>query len=105
MFHLIKDNVSSIENNLLGAKYFAEKVFAWWFNVVLFVVILGSFGYFLWSGYGQQPPEELKKIAFEPRTWNNAVKNVPLVDYGQTPKIETGDGIQGHAFRGSSAAF
>jgi hypothetical protein len=105
MFHLIKDNVSTIENNLLGAKYFTESLFSWWFNIFLLVTILGSFGYFLWAGYDTQPPQELKKIPFEPRTWNNAVKNVPLVDYGQTPQIEVRDGIQGHAFRSSSAAF
>ena len=105
MFHLIKDNVSTIENNLIGAKFFAESMFSWWFNIFLFVSILGSFGYFLWAGYGTQPSSELKKIQFEPRTWNNAVKNVPIIDYGQTPQIEVRDGIQGYTSKSSSASF
>jgi len=105
MFHLIQDNVSKIENNLLGAKHFAQSIFSQWFNIIIFILVIGSFGYFLWSKKDSEPKEELKKILFEPRTWNNAVKNVPIIDYGQTPQIEIGDGIQGHSFKGSQATF
>jgi hypothetical protein len=105
MFHLIEDNVSKIENNLLGAKHFAQSVFSQWFNIIIFVLVIGSFGYFLWCKKDSEPKEELKKIPFEPRTWNNAVKNVPIIDYGQTPQIEVRDGIQGHSFKGSQATF
>lgn len=105
MFHLIQDNVSKIENNLLGAKHFAQTIFSQWFNIIIFVLVIGSFGYFLWSKKDSEPKEELKKIQFEPRTWNNAVKNVPIIDYGQTPQIEVRDGIQGHSFKGSQATF
>jgi len=105
MFHLIQDNVSKIENNLLGAKHFAQSIFSQWFNIIIFVLVIGSFGYFLWSKKDSEPKEELKKIQFEPRTWNNAVKNVPIIDYGQTPQIEVRDGIQGHSFKGSQATF
>ena len=48
---------------------------------------------------------ELEKIPFEPRTWNNAVRNVPLTQYGQTPQIEIGHGIQGYSLKGSEATF
>lgn len=105
MFHLIEDNVSKIENNLLGAKHFAQSVFSQWFNIIIFILVIGSFGYFLWYKKDSEPTEELKKIPFEPKTWNNAVKNVPIIDYGQTPQIEVGDGIQGHSFKGSQATF
>jgi hypothetical protein len=105
MFHLIEDNVSKIENNLLGAKHFAQSIFSQWFNIIIFILVIGSFGYFLWCKKDSEPKEELKKIPFEPRTWNNAVKNVPIIDYGQTPQIEVRDGVQGHSFKGSQATF
>jgi hypothetical protein len=105
MFHLVKDNVEKIENNLLWVKSVRDSVFSWWFNVVILVAVLLSFGYFLYSSYGTAPPEELKEIHFEPRLWNNAVRNVPISDYGQTPQIETGDNIQGFSHRSSSAAI
>ena len=105
MFHLVKDNVEKIENNLLWVKSVRDSVFSWWFNVVILVAVLLSFGYFLYSSYGTAPPEELKEIHFEPRLWNNAVRNVPISDYGQTPQIEAGDNIQGFSHRSSSAAI
>jgi len=105
MFHLVKDNVSQIENNLLWVKSVKDSIFSWWFNVSLLVVVVGSFGYFLYSSHGASPPEELKKINFEPRLWNNAVKNVPVVDYGQAPQVETGDGVQGFSSRTGATAF
>lgn len=105
MFHLVKDNVEKIENNLLWVKSVRDSMFSWWFNVVLLAVVLGSFGYFLYSSYGTVPSEEMKEIHFEPRTWNNAVRNVPISDYGQTPQIEARDSIQGFSYRTSSAAI
>ena len=105
MFHLIQDNVSKIENNLLGAKHFAQSVFSQLFNIIIFILVIGSFGYFLWSKKQEMPKEDLKKIPFEPRTWNNAVKNVPIIDYGQTPQIEVRDGIQGYSIKGSEGTF
>jgi hypothetical protein len=105
MFHLIKDNVEQIENNLLWVKSVRDSIFSWWFNVILLTLVLLSFGYFLYSSYGTAPSEELKEIHFEPRLWNNAVRNVPISDYGQTPQIEAGDSIQGFSHRTSSAAI
>lgn len=103
MFHLVKDNVEKIENNLLWVKSVRDSIFSWWFNVILLVGVLGTATYFLYSNYGTVPSEEFKEIQFEPRTWNNAVRNVPISNYGQTPQIETGDSIQGFSYRTSTA--
>lgn len=105
MFHLVKDNVEKIENNLLWVKQVRDSMFSWWFNVILLVVVLGSFGFFLYSSYGTQPAEELKKIPFEPVTWNNAVRNVPITEYGQTPQIETPDPVPGFSYRTGTSSF
>jgi len=104
MFHLVKDNVSQIENNLLWARSVKDSIISWWFNIVLLVVVVGSFGFFLYTGYGTVP-EEKQKINFEPRLWNNAVRNVPTTEYGQTPKTETGYDISGFSNRTSATAF
>ena len=105
MFHLVKDTTAQIENNLIWVKNVRDSIFSWWFNVILLVVVIGSFSYFLYASYGTGTPSELQKIPFEPRTWNNAVRNVPLTQYGQTPQIETGNGIQGFSSRTSAAAL
>jgi len=105
MFHLVKDTVGSIENNLLFVKSIRDSFFSWWFNVLLLVCIVGSFIFFLYSSYGTATPAELQKIPFEPRLWNNAVRNVPITDYGQSVKIENGDPIQGFTYRTSATAF
>jgi hypothetical protein len=105
MFHLVKDTTAQIENNLIWVKNVRDSIFSWWFNVILLVVVIGSFSYFLYASYGTGTPPELQKIPFEPRTWNNAVRNVPLTQYGQTPQIETGDSIQGFTNRTSAQAF
>lgn len=94
-----------IQDNLLWVKSVRDSIFAWWFNLSLFVIVIGSFGFFLYSSYGTAPSEELQKIPFEPRLWNNAVRNVPISDYGQTPQIETGVGVQGFNDRTSASAF
>ena len=101
----MKDTTAQIENNLIWVKNVRDSIFSWWFNVILLVLVVGSFGYFLYASYGTGTPPELQKIPFEPRTWNNAVRNVPLTQYGQTPQIETGDGIQGFTNRTSAQAF
>lgn len=97
MLHLVENTVSSIEDNLIWVRHVRDSIFAWWFNVSLLVIFVGSFVYFLWSSYGTATPDELKAIEFQPRTWNNAVRNVPITDYGQLPKTETGFDIQGFA--------
>ena len=105
MFHLVKDNVSGIENNLIWARSVRDSIFSWWFNAVLLVLVVGSFAYFLWASYGTAPPEELKKIPFTPNTWHNAVRNVPITDYGQIPEIEASNGLPGLARRTGATDF
>lgn len=105
MFHLVEDTASQIENNLIGVRSMRDSIFSWWFNIVLLVLVVGSFGYFLYASYGTATPPELQKIQFEPRTWNNAVRNVPITEYGQIPQIETRDGISGYANRTGASAF
>jgi hypothetical protein len=103
--HLAQDVSSRIENNLIWVKHVRDSIFAWWFNVSLLILVVGSFAYFLYASYGTAPPVETQKIKFEPRTWNNAVRNVPLTQYGQLPQVETGHGIQGFSHRTNSVAF
>ena len=105
MFHLVKDNVEKIENNLLWVKSVRDSIFSWWFNVIILILVVGSFAYFLYSSYGSAPVEELKDIPFEPRLWNNAVRNVPISNYGQTPQVETTDSIPGFAYRTGTSNF
>jgi hypothetical protein len=105
MFHLVKDNVSQIENNLIWVKNLRDSIFSWWFNVTLLVVVVGSFIYFLYASYGSSTPQELQKITFEPRLWNNAVRNVPTTEYGQIPQTEVTDGISGFSRRTGATAF
>lgn len=103
MFHLVKDTKPLIENNLLWVKSVRDSIFSMWFNICILVLIVGSFAYFLYSGYGKEVP--LKKIQFEPQLWNNAVKNVPSLDYGQIPQTQIGDGVQGRSYRTGAAAI
>ena len=105
MSHLVQESMSRIQDNLIWVKSVRDSIFAWWFNLTLLVVVVGSFGFFLYSTYGTAPSEELQKIPFEPRLWNNAVRNVPISNYGQTPQIETGTGIQGYVSRTSASAL
>lgn len=105
MLHLVENTMNSIENNLLWVKHVRDSIFAWWFNVIIFIIVIGSFGYFLWAGYGTVESDELKAVKFEPRLWNNAVRNVPITDYGQLPQTETGFNIQGIASGRSGTAF
>lgn len=105
MFHLVKDTVPEIENNLIGVRSLRDAMFSWWFNVGLLVLVVGFFGYFLYASYGTGTPPELQKVPFQPRTWNNAVRNVPITEYGQIPKVETGDDLQGYSRRTGASAF
>jgi hypothetical protein len=104
MFHLVKDTASQIENNLIWVKSVRDSMFSWWFNIILLLIVLSSFAYFLYASYGTGTPPELQKIKFEPNTWHNAVRNVPITEYGQIPKVENGDGVSGYARRTGASA-
>ena len=103
--HLVQDASSRIENNLIWVKHVRDGIFAWWFNVSLLFLVVGSFVYFLYASYGTAVSEEAHHIPFEPRTWNNAVRNVPITQYGQLPQIETGHGVQGLTGRTNAIPF
>lgn len=105
MFHLVKDTASSIEDNLIWVRNVRDSIFSWWFNIILLVTILGAFFYWLFSNHSEQNLPKNHTIQFEPRTWNNAVRNVPVTEYGQTPQIETRDPIQGFSNRTSAVSF
>ncbi len=94
-----------MENNLIWVKSVRDSAFSIWFNIILLIVVVGSFAYFLYASHGTATPPELQKVKFEPRMWNNAVRNVPIVEYGQIPQIETGDGVQGHSRRTGASAI
>ena len=104
MFHLVKDTAPDVENNLIWVKSVRDSMFSWWFNIILLFVVLASFAYFLYASYGTGTPPELQKIKFEPNTWHNAVRNVPITEYGQIPKVENGDGVSGYARRTGASA-
>jgi len=105
MFHLVKDTSSEIENNLINVRYLRDSIFSWWLNIVLLVVVVGSFGYFLYASYGTATPIELQKIPFEPNLWQNATRNVPSTEYGQIPQTETGSSVQGYSRRTGAAGL
>jgi hypothetical protein len=105
MFHLVKDTASQVENNLLWVKSVRDSMFSWWFNVILLVGVLSSFAYFMYMSHGTGTPPELQKIPFEPNTWHNAVRNVPITEYGQIPKTENGDGVSGFSRRTGASAI
>ena len=105
MEHLVKENLTKLENNLLWVKSVRDSIFAWWFNAAALIVVVGSFAYFIYASYGSSPPEELQKIPFQPQTWHNAVRNVPTTEYGQLPKTEAGVGVQGFVDRNRGTAF
>lgn len=105
MFHLVKDSAETIENNLLWVKSVRDSIFSWWFNVCILVFVVGIFGYFLYSNFMSYKPEEIQNIPFEPRTWNNAVRNVPIYYGEQIDSIENGDSLPGFEYRGSTATF
>jgi len=105
MSHLVQESLSRIENNLLWVKSVRDSIFAWWFNIILLLVVVGSFLYFLYASHGSGVPQEYQKIEFEPRTWNNAVRNVPTSDYGQIPKTQDGIGLPGFSRRTGTATL
>ena len=105
MLHLVEDASSTIENNLIWVKSIRDNIVSWWFNLIILLLVVGSFVFFLYASYGTAIPDELKSIPFEPRTWNNAVRNVPITEYGQLPQVETGLGIQGFTDGSRGTAF
>ena len=92
------DDLRRIESQLLLRRDQLVHATAWTFNLIALVVILGTFGYFLYVQYTstQEHVEEEKRIPFEPQVWYSASRNVRGEEYGrqlQPFEIETGHGI------------
>ena len=91
-------DLSRIESSLLQRRDEIAQTTSWMFNIVLLVVVLGSFGYFLSVQYqmNKDAIEEDKRIPFEPQVWYSASRNVRSEEYGSQLKpyeIEAGHGI------------
>jgi hypothetical protein len=105
MFHLVEDTLNRVENNLIESRIIRDSWFSMWFNIVLLVMVVGGFGYFLYSSYGTQPQPEMQEIPYKPVPWMNAVRNVRSTEYGQLPQTEIGGDVSGYADRSSAYAF
>ena len=86
MNHLINEaDISRIESQLLLRRDQLVQATAWSFNLVLLVLIVGSFVVFLYVQYTSQTQEaqETKRIPFTPTTWYSATRNVRNEEYGR----------------------
>jgi hypothetical protein len=101
MFHLVEDTYSRVQGNLIKSGQIKDSWFSFMFNIIaLVIVIIG--GYFFLTAKGDVPKEN---IEFKPQTWLNAVRNVPLTDYGQTPQTEIGSSVSGFNYRTSAGGL
>jgi hypothetical protein len=101
MFHLVEDTYSRVQGNLIKSGQIRDSWFSFGFNIVALIIVLIG-GYFFLTAKGDVPKEN---IEFKPQTWLNAVRNVPSVDYGQTPQIEIGGSIPGFNYRTSASGL
>lgn len=99
MNHLINSlDMRRIENSLLERRNLLMQETSMVFNIVLLVLVLGSFAYFLsvqYTSHAQEVQEE-KRIPFEPQVWYSATRNVRSEEYGgqlQPFEIETRYGL------------
>lgn len=78
-------DLGRIENALVQRKHELVEATSWTFNLVLLVLVLGSFGMFLYTQYKstQQQEEEEKRIPFTPIPWYSATRNVRSEEYGK----------------------
>lgn len=93
-------DLGRIENTLLQRRDELAQTTSWMFNVVLLVVVVGSFIWFLCVQYEANKDyaekEQYNHIPFEPQTWYSATRNVRSEEYGrqlQPFEIETRHGI------------
>jgi hypothetical protein len=99
MNHLIDSfDLGRIENSLLQRRDELAQATSWFFNLVLLVLVLGSFAYFLYVQYHThaEEVEQEKRIPFEPQVWYSATRNVRSEEYGrqlQPFETEAGYGL------------
>lgn len=85
MNHLINSfDIGRIENNLLQRRDDIAHATSWMFNSVLLVLVIGSFGYFLYIQYDtHKETSQYERIPFTPQVWHSAVRNLRTEEYGQ----------------------
>lgn len=80
-------DLGRIENSLLQRRDELAQTTSWMFNLVLLVVVVGSFVWFLYVQYQNNKDYEEKEkydhIPFEPQTWYSATRNVRSEEYGR----------------------
>ena len=108
MFHLADEStLERMEGALRRAREYSDSVWSWWWNVILLVGVLASFGFFLYARRGT-PVREEKRIPFEPTTWYSAARNIRSEEYGaqlQPFAIEARNGLPGIERGGSEVAI
>ncbi len=111
MNHLIdRIDLGRIENSLLLRRDEIVQATSFTFNIILLLLVLSSFGYFLYVQYDSTQNEEgkEKRIPFTPVTWYSATRNVRSEEYGrqlQPFETETGYGVPGSGYGGSAETF
>ena len=99
MNHLINRlDLNRIENSLLQRRDELVQQTSFFFNIVLLVLVLGSFAFFLKVQYETtaEHVDEEKRIPFEPQVWYSATRNVRSDEYGsqlQPFEVETRYGL------------
>jgi len=69
-----------VQNNLIQSKTIQNLHGSWWFNALMFVLMIAVFLYFLMNQYTStkyviEAEATKKDIPFQPNTFNNAVRN------------------------------
>ena len=97
MNHLINVlDMNRIENSLLLRRNEIANASSMVFNGILILLILGGFGFFLYTQYHATAEVEFqeKRIPFTPTVWYSATRNIRSEEYGGQPfETETGYGI------------
>lgn len=79
--HLVDDGtLMRVQNNLLQSKSIQNLHGSWWFNLMMFVMMIGVFAYFLMNQYTStkyiiEAEATRKDIPYQASTFNNAVRN------------------------------
>jgi len=100
MNHLVSAlDLGRVESSLLERKNQLVQETSMLFNWILLCLVLGGFGYFLYTQYNATAVAEQeaeKRIPFEPQVWYSATRNVRSDEYGsqlQPFEVETRYGL------------
>lgn len=69
-----------VQNNLLESRQIQDLHGSWWFNILMFMSIIGVIIFFLITQYNStkgilEAKETRKDIPRQELTWNNAIRN------------------------------